>query len=176
MTHENWKKTGFFATVVIVLSFPLSLLMNRNAGDLAGVKASFTGGKACIECHQKEFSLWKGSDHDKAMAGASDTPGLGDFNNAEFTHDGKTSRFYRKGTKFFVFTEGVGGAMKEMEITHTFGVRPLQQYLIPFENGKYQCLPIAWDTQKKTWFHMAAMVYQPEDLKPDNWFYWTNQS
>ena len=38
--------------------------------------------------------------------------------------------------------------MGEFQITHTFGVRPLQQYLIPFENGKYQCLPIAWDTEK----------------------------
>ena len=66
--------------------------------------------------------------------------------------------------------------MTEFQITHTFGVRPLQQYLIPFEKGKYQCLPIAWDTNKKRWFDMAGMVYQPEDLKPESWFYWTNQS
>ena len=23
---------------------------------------------------------------------------------------------------------------------------------------------------------MAAMVYQPEDIQPDNWLYWTNQA
>ena len=72
--------------------------------------------------------------------------------------------------------EGPGGIMKEFQITHTFGIRPLQQYLIPFENGKYQCLPIAWNTLEKKWFHMAAMVYKPEDLKPANWLYWTNQA
>jgi tetratricopeptide (TPR) repeat protein len=66
--------------------------------------------------------------------------------------------------------------MKEFQITHTFGIRPLQQYLIPFENGKYQCLPIAWNTIEKKWFHMAAMVYKPEDLNPNNWLYWTNQA
>lgn len=177
MTNDrNWRVTGLVATVVIVLSFPLSLLMNRGAGEVVQAGATFTGGKACIECHQKEYRLWKGSDHDKAMSVASDSTVLGNFANAEFTFNGITSKFYKRGGKFLVFTEGVGGKMTELEVTHTFGVRPLQQYLIPFENGKYQCLPIAWNTVEKKWFHMAAMVYKPEDLKPDNWLYWTNQA
>jgi predicted CXXCH cytochrome family protein len=173
---RSWKITGLIATAVIVLSIPISLMVNRVKGNVTKPAAGFTGGKACIECHQKEFRLWKGSDHDKAMSVASDTTVEGDFNNAEFTTNGKTSRFYRKGGKFFVFTEGPRGGMKEFEVTHTFGVRPLQQYLIPFENGKYQCLPIAWNTVEKKWFDMASMVYKPEDLKPDNWLYWTNQA
>ncbi len=164
------------ATIVIVLSFPLSLVLNRNAGETLQSVAVFTGGKACIECHQKEYRLWKGSDHDSAMAVASDTSVRGDFNNAEFTFNGKTSKFYKRNGKFFVYTEGPGGIMKEFQVTHTFGIRPLQQYLIPFENGKYQCLPIAWNTLENEWFHMAAMVYTPDDLKPDNWLYWTNQA
>ncbi len=179
MTGENyksWKITGLVATVVIVLSFPLSLFLNRNSGNAREPEAVFTGGKACIECHQKEYRLWKGSDHDSAMAVASDTSVRGDFNNAAFTFNGKTSKFYKRAGKFYVYTEGPGGIMKEFQITHTFGIRPLQQYLIPFENGKYQCLPIAWNTIEKRWFHMAAMVYKPEDLKPDNWLYWTNQA
>jgi predicted CXXCH cytochrome family protein len=173
---RSWKIAGLIATVVIVLSFPLSLLLNLKTADLHEPAAVFTGGKACIECHQKEYRLWKGSDHDSAMAVASDTSVKGNFNNAELTFNGKTSKFYKRGGKFFVYTEGPGGAMKEFLITHTFGIRPLQQYLVPFENGKYQCLPIAWNTIEKKWFHMASMVYTPEDLKPDNWLYWTNQA
>ena len=177
MNHNAWKITGLIATVVIVLSLPLSLLLNRNSfNQQKELKAEFTGGKACIECHQKEYRLWKGSDHDSAMAVASDTSVAGDFNNAEFTFNGKTSKFYKRDGKFYVFTEGMGGIMKEHLITHTFGIRPLQQYLIPFDNGKYQCLPIAWNTITRKWFHMANMVYKPEDLKPDNWLYWTNQA
>ena len=173
---RSWKITGLIATVVIVLSFPLSLILNRKVGETKNPVAEFTGGKACIECHQKEYRLWKGSDHDSAMAVASDTSVRGNFNNAEFTFNGKTSKFYKRAGKFFVYTEGPGGTMKEFQVTHTFGIRPLQQYLIPFENGKYQCLPIAWNTTEHKWFHMAAMVYKPEDLKPDNWLYWTNQA
>ena len=176
MNPESWKTTGLVATVVIVLTIPLSLLLNRNSGQPCEPIAVFAGGKSCIECHQKEYRLWKGSDHERAMAVASDSSVAGNFNNAELSFNGKSSKFYKRDGKFFVFTEGQGGIMKEFQITHTFGVRPLQQYLIPFENGKYQCLPIAWNTIQKKWFHMAAMVYKPEDLKPDNWLYWTNQA
>ena len=94
----------------------------------------------------------------------------------KLTFRGKTHKFYKRDGKFFVYTESIGGKMEELQITHTFGVRPLQQYLIPFEKGKYQCLPIAWDSEKNRWFDMAGMVYQPEELTPDSWFYWTNQS
>ncbi|MCX6284161.1 MAG: multiheme c-type cytochrome [Bacteroidetes bacterium] len=174
--NRTWKLTGMLATAVIVLSFPLSLLLNRHAGEVHQAVAVFTGGHACIECHQKEFRLWKGSDHDKAMSVASDSSVLGDFNNAEFTFNGKTSKFYKRDRKFYVFTEGPGGLMKEFRVSHTFGVHPLQQYLIPFGSGKYQCLPIAWNTIEKKWFQMAAMVYKPEDMKPDNWLFWTNQA
>ena len=173
---KAWKTTGLIATVVIVLTIPLSLLMNRSSGETQGPEAVFVGGKACIECHQKEFRLWKASDHDRAMSVASDSTMLGDFNNAEITSGGVTSRFYKRDGKFYVFTQGPGGEMKEFQLTHTFGVRPLQQYLVPFENGKFQCLPIAWNTIEKKWFDMAAMVYKPGDLKPDNWLYWTNQA
>ncbi len=174
--ERSWKLTGIIATALIVLSFPLSLWLNRHAGEENPTQAVFTGGHACIECHQKEFRLWKGSDHDKAMSVANDSTVLGDFNNAEFTYKGITTKFYKKGRKFFVFTEGAGGKMNEFQVTHTFGVHPLQQYLIPFENGKFQCLPIAWNTSEKKWFQMAGMVYKPEDLKPGNWLYWTNQA
>jgi predicted CXXCH cytochrome family protein len=176
MNHKSWKITGLIATVVIVLSIPLSLLLNRPQETAPEPEAVFTGGQSCIECHQKEYRLWKGSDHDNAMMVASDSSVLGNFNNAEFIFNGKISKFYRRDGKFFVYTEGPGGTMKEFQVTHTFGIRPLQQYLIPFENGKYQCLPIAWNTIKKEWFQMAAMVYRPEDIKPDDWLYWTNQA
>jgi len=176
MNHKSWSITGLIATAVIALSIPLSLLVNRPAGEVWKPEAVFTGGHACIECHQPEYRLWKESDHSKAMMVATDSTVAGDFNNAELIFNGKTSRFFRRDGKFMVFTEGVGGQMKEFEVKYTFGIRPLQQYLVPFESGRYQCLPIAWNTLKNEWFHMAAMVYDPEDLEPESWLYWTNQS
>ncbi|MCU0343847.1 MAG: tetratricopeptide repeat protein [Ignavibacterium sp.] len=171
-----WKKVGIISTGVIVLMIPLSLLLNRPSSTLQKEEAQFVGGKECISCHQREYELWKGSDHDRAMMVANDSTVLGDFNNVEVEFRGKTHKFFKRNGKFFTKTEGINGKMSEFQITHTFGVRPLQQYLIPFENGRYQCLPIAWDSERNRWFDMAGMVYSEEELKPDSWFHWTNQS
>lgn len=172
---KNWKTTGFIATIIIVLAIPLYILI-QSFGDTKAAKdeATFVGKDGCIDCHKTEFNLWKGSDHELAMAVATDSSVLGDFNNSEFEYNGNTHRFYKKGGKFFVYTEGPGGKMDEFEITHTFGYTPLQQYLIPFENGKYQCLPISWDTENKKWFHLVPMVYHDEKILPNDWLYWTN--
>lgn len=176
MSYKAWKITGVIATAVISLVILLMLRPSLNPVRTENTKPVFTGGHTCVECHQKEFNLWKGSDHDSAMTVASDLSVAGDFNNAEFTFNGVTSKFYKKNGKFYVFTEGINGKMTEFEVAYTFGIRPLQQYLIPFEDGKYQCLPIAWNTNTHKWFHMAAMIYKPDDLKPTNWLYWTNQA
>ena len=173
--NSLWKKIGLTATIIIVLLIPLSLVIHTPSKQIPPKKAEFVGGKECISCHQREYNLWKGSDHDKAMDIATDSSVLGNFNNVRVEFRGKQSKFYKKNDKFYVYTEGPKGVMGEFQITHTFGVRPLQQYLIPFEKGKYQCLPIAWDTERKEWYHLFDKVYVDQTITPNNWLYWTNQ-
>ena len=174
--NNIWKNIGILATSIIVIMIPLSLALHSPSSEPTIRKAEFVGGKECISCHQREYNLWKASDHDNAMNVASDSTVLGDFNNVEVEFRGKQHKFYKRDGKFYVYTEGPGGKMGEFQISYTFGVRPLQQYLVPFDKGKYQCLPIAWDTEKKRWYDMAGMVYSPEELKPTSWLYWTNQA
>jgi tetratricopeptide (TPR) repeat protein len=131
--------------------------------------ATFVGRGECTDCHMDAYELWLGSDHDKAMGTATDDTVLGDFDNAEFTHAGITSRFYRRNDGFFVHTEGPGGEMGEFEITHTFGIEPLQQYLAPFPGGRLQALPIAWDTERGHWFTLNPDTV----IAPDDWLHWT---
>lgn len=173
---NNWKIIGIIATTIIVVMIPLSLLVQKASTYSFKKEAFFVGGEKCITCHQREYNLWKGSDHDNAMNPVNDSTVLGDFNNIEVQFRGKKSRFFKRDSSFYVYTEGIGGDMAEFKIAYTFGVRPLQQYLVPFSKGKYQCLPIAWDTENKKWFDMAGMVYTAEELKPDSWLYWTNQA
>jgi len=132
----------------------------------------------CAECHQPETDAWRGSDHDRAMAPATPESVLGDFDDAEFTHQGGrgetafrgvTSRFFRRGEKFFVNTDGPDGKPRDFEVKYTFGVRPLQQYLVEFPDGRVQCLPVAWDTEGKRWFHL----YPNEDVPHDDPLHWT---
>ena len=74
--------------------------------------------------------------------------------------------------RFFVHTRGPGGEMGEFEVAYTFGIEPLQQYLIPFTGGRLQCLTIAWDVERGEWFHL----YPDQEVPPDDWLHWTRNA
>jgi tetratricopeptide (TPR) repeat protein len=131
----------------------------------------FVGRDSCRDCHKGIYSKWQNSDHDKAMDEATDKTVLGDFNQTVYTdpHNQVTSTFYRRDRKYYVETEGPDGDLGEFEITHTFGVYPLQQYLVPFPDGRLQCLNVAWDVEKKSWYRLP-----PYEVKgPTDWLHWT---
>ena len=101
---------------------------------------------------------------------------LGDFANATLTHHGVTTVFSRDGDKFMVRTEGPDGAPHDYEIAYTFGVFPLQQYLIAFPGGRYQALGIAWDSRPKAqggqrWFPL----YPAQILRAGDPLHWTGR-
>ena len=137
---HGWRLAGIIALIVIVFSVPLYVAREKqpDAAEVpdAVVDSGFVGRDKCIDCHDEAYQAWLGSDHDLAMDIASDETVLGDFDDAEFEHNGITSRFYRDGERFLVYTEGTGGEMAEFEVRYTFGVEPLQQYLVPLPGGR----------------------------------------
>ena len=145
------------------LSWPTQVLGQGADG------VSFVENHVCQQCHPQAFQAWQGSHHERAMQPATDTTVLGDFQNASFTHQGVTSRFFTRDEKFFVHTEGPNGQMADFPIHYTFGVEPLQQYLIPMPGGRLQSFTVAWDTQKQRWFHL----YPNEQVQPGDPLHWT---
>jgi len=134
-----------------------------------GLEPQYVGREACKDCHPAEFESWQGSDHDLAMDYATPDTVLGNFSDQKFTHFGVTSRMFRRGDEFFIETEGPDGKLHTYKIKYTFGVRPLQQYMVEFPKGRVQVLSIAWDTERKRWFHL----YPDERIEPDDWLHWT---
>ncbi len=130
---------------------------------------AFVENTTCATCHPKQYKKWSGSHHEQAMQIVTDKNVLGNFNDTSFTHFGITSRFFKKDGKFFVHTEGADGRLGDFEIKYTFGVEPLQQYLIEFPRGRLQSLTVAWDTQRKRWFHL----YPDEKISHDDPLHWT---
>jgi tetratricopeptide (TPR) repeat protein len=129
------------------------------APPTASLEAAYVGRAACVPCHQREVERFTGSHHDRAMQPADGTTVLGDFNNATFNYNGVTSTFFKKDGAFFVRTDGPDGALHEYRIAYTFGIDPLQQYLVEFPGGRLQALSICWDTRPKgaggqRWFHL----------------------
>ena len=139
--------------------------------------ATYVGDKACLSCHAKEVKEWKGSDHDLAMMEANESSVLGDFNNATLNYNGIISTFFKKDDKFMVNTDSEDGALKEYEIAYTFGVYPLQQYMIKFPKGNVQVMDIAWDSRKKEeggqrWFH----IHKDDNVTAGDVLHWTGQN
>jgi hypothetical protein len=107
----------------------------------------------------------------QSHARASDATVLGDFNDASFTRAGVTTRFFRRDGKFFVNTEGPDGKLADFAVSYTFGVDPLQQYLIELPHGKIQSFTIAWDVQHKRWFDL----YPDEKTPAGDVLHWTGR-
>jgi predicted CXXCH cytochrome family protein len=99
---------------------------------------------------------------------------LGDFNDASLDYYGVHSRFFRKNGKFLVETDGPDGELTTFEVKYTFGLDPLQQYLVEFPDGRLQALSLAWDSRPKEkggqrWFHL----YPNEEIRHDDILHWS---
>jgi predicted CXXCH cytochrome family protein len=156
--------------------FAVFWLLAVHMSPIAAVESEpgFVGSQACAACHQDEYETWRGSQHARAMQHATAETVLGDFENASFIHAGVESRFYRRDGRFYVWTDGADGKLAEFELRYTFGVEPLQQYLVEFPNGRLQALSIAWDSRLaeqggQRWFHL----YPHEQVTHKNPLHWT---
>ena len=174
----NFPKGILAALAVVILACvglgSWQLLSNRSVPAASAGEATFAGSKVCAGCHQTEGKLWHSSQHRHAMAHATDKSVLGDFKDASFQYFDVQSRFFRKDGKFFVETDGPDGKLATYEVKYTFGVDPLQQYLIEFPDGRLQALSIAWDSRPKDkggqrWFHL----YPNENIRHDDVLHWT---
>ncbi|MCP4128073.1 MAG: tetratricopeptide repeat protein [Gammaproteobacteria bacterium] len=163
-------KFGQIKQLVILLLFVFStdLIAKKN------IEPAYVGAKACASCHAQQFEEWQGSHHDQAMMHATDETVLGNFNRVRFEYNGITSTFFKRGIEFWVNTDGPDGKLKDYKIEFTFGVMPLQQYLIGFSDGRYQALGIAWDSRPRAqggqrWFHL----YPQQKVDHNDVLHWT---
>ena len=136
--------------------------------------ATFVGSAACQSCHEGAFSDWIGSHHELAMQIATADTVLGNFNDVTFDYFGSKTRFFTRDDSYYVVTQDASGQDREYRITYTFGVEPLQQYLIEFPGGRLQTLAFSWDTRLtadggQRWFH----AYGDEYIAPDDELHWT---
>ncbi len=171
---------GFFLPVLCGIALSMApLLTLAGTNKPAGAKGFRThvGGQVCARCHPREYQAWTGSHHDLAMQQATGETVLGDFDNHSLTHYGVRSLFFKRDGRFMVRTEGPDGRLGDFEIEYTFGVEPLQQYLVEFPGGRLQALSLAWDTRPKDeggqrWFHL----YPDEKVAAKDELHWTQPS
>ena len=137
---------------------------------------SFTGASTCTGCHAAEAEAWRDSHHDLAIEVAGDGSVRGDFSDETYEYFGTVTRFFRRGGEYLVQTAGSEKPPEEYPIAYTFGVEPLQQYLVELPGGRLQALPFAWDTRPQDdggqrWFHL----YPHERIAPGDPLFWTGR-
>jgi predicted CXXCH cytochrome family protein len=138
--------------------------------------AGFVGSSACVSCHPSQSKAWAASQHSKAMSVATPATVRADFSGQKIESAGSHGRFFQQDGQFVVETEGRDGKLESFKVSHTFGLEPLQQYLVTFPDGRVQVLPWAWDTRPKAqggqrWFH----VYGQQAIPPGDFLHWTGR-
>ena len=178
------RRLARIACVLLVLVLGCDRASDRTTAPAASEPAppppappEFVGSARCAGCHASETQHWRGSQHDQAMQEATAETVLGDFGGARFEHFGATSSFFQRDGRYFVNTEGPDGARADFEIEYTFGVAPLQQYLVRLPGGRLQALNTAFDTRPRAaggqrWFHL----YPSEAVPASDVLHWTKPS
>ncbi len=159
----------------------LAILITACAPDETPVvntetEPGFAGSASCGSCHQEQFSAWQGSHHQLAMQAANAETVLGDFSGTRVPYFATSATFSERNGRFFATVEGPTGQLDEYEVTHTFGVAPLQQYLVNTASGRKQALQFAWDTREKNdggqrWFHL----YPDEYIDHEDPLHWSGR-
>jgi Tfp pilus assembly protein PilF len=147
----------------------IALLTGALAAAQAPAAPAYVAEAACGECHAREQRAHAASQHARAMLPANRETVRGNFDGATFRKDGVTTRFFHRDGRYFVTTDGPDGKPSDHEVKFTFGVEPLQQYLVEFPGGRLQALPVAWDTVANKWFH----VYGAERIDHKDVLHWT---
>ena len=163
----------FFALGSVMLAYRARGQTNVITTNDPG-SARYAGSLTCAQCHPREHREWQTSQHAAAMQEATDKTVLGQFDGSTFSRGGVTSTFFRKDGTFWVNTAGADGQLADFEVRYTFGLFPLQQYLIGMQKGRLQALGIAWDARAKEeggqrWF----ALYPDRNLTPGDPLHWT---
>ena len=99
---------------------------------------------------------------------------LGDFTDAELAAPDLKARFRQQDGRYLIRTAGVDGQVAEFPVAWTFGVEPLQQYLLSGPGGRLQAFAGAWDSRPaadggQRWFDL----YPDQVLQPGDPLHWT---
>lgn len=164
------RRVGWFLLLATALALLLWFVWPAAVSDAA---PRFVGSSTCAGCHAGEFRQWQQSHHHQAMQAATDASVLGDFNNASLA-EGDAARFSRHGDTFVVRTTGPDGKPHDYPVRYTFGVEPLQQYLLELPGGRLQAFTGAWDSRPQQaggqrWF----ALYPEASGKPADPLHWS---
>ncbi len=158
---------GAAGTAWWVMYSPISVSVTEQVTDPA--PPQWVEESQCQSCHSTAFSDWQGSHHQLAMQPPIKRTVLGDFSGQQIASDTETIEFLRDDESFVIRTPDANGQSADFKVAYTFGLEPLQQYLLEMPGGRLQAHGMAWDTQQQAWFHL----YQGQGVDHHSQLHWT---
>ena len=146
-------KRIFFIFPVIILIISLFGCTQRKKTQVA--ENEFSGSESCIECHQKFYDLWQPSYHAQAMmpvdAGFVAKHQLPD--SEPIAVEGHLFQVEFSDSSMVMIESNGDKIIQTYEVLWAMGGHNVYTFLTPFEKGKLQNLPLAYDANRKTWFN-----------------------
>jgi tetratricopeptide (TPR) repeat protein len=142
----------------------------------------YSGSSSCRNCHRHFYDLWSGSRHGLAMQAYSD-----EFAKANLAPQGAPITIEDDGRKNYMAEIGGGqGRIRETNtgreavfpITYVLGGKNVYFFLTPFERGRLQTLPLAFDVKRKAWYDAmsAADNGHVRDRTDTRKVHWTDRA
>jgi len=172
----------------IVRVFPMLLLVglalfttNCKTEDRAEM---YSGSAICRECHERFYELWAPSHHGLAMQGIDSTFIQNELTFSDNSAEIQNYKFeaVNRGDSLIII-ETKDNTAKEYPILHALGGKYIYYFLTPFENGKLQVVPLAYDLKAQQWYNNPASAVrhfvdpvEDEELDWKNFAYTFNTS
>jgi predicted CXXCH cytochrome family protein len=136
----------------------------------------------CVKCHEAHHDSWHRSYHRTMTREATPENVKGDFNDASLQYLGVTSRMYRRGNRFFIYTvdlvweekiaqkglsfqEAGPPQLREYSVDRLVGSHWSQQLFHRDELGQYLRLPLAYHIVEGRWVHINGAFIQPPEKR-----------
>ncbi|MCG3192621.1 MAG: hypothetical protein DIJKHBIC_01868 [Thermoanaerobaculia bacterium] len=160
---KTWMKgtaLGLAASLTLCGGVVLHAVVDlKSKVDLGTVR--YEGSRSCFGCHEERYATWHQTYHRTMTQPASETSVVGDFSDRSHSFAGVTSHFRKRDGKFFIETENEAGTREEFEVVRTVGSHRYQQY-VTRRGDRHVRLPLAWNIQEKSWFHLNGGFLDPD--------------
>lgn len=167
--HESAIRLRVPIASMVIVAILLIVSVDQSVSAAEPTPPKYTTSASCKACHVNEYARWSNSHHAWAWREATSKNVLGDFSDESLVHQNFTYRFLTKNGESFIIADDAKGSAVEYEVPYVIGVEPLQQYLVETERGRLQALDVAWNTEKRRWFHL----YPNEDVSAGQGLHWS---
>lgn len=135
------------------------------------VENEFIGSESCRECHEKFYQLWSPSYHGQAMM-----PIDAAFvkkhqlpNSEAIDVEGNQFTVEFQDSTMIMYEKKDGKLLMEYKVLWAMGGHNVYCFLTPFEKGKLQNIPLAYDANREMWFNYPnAGIRHFMDGSPDD--------